>query len=358
MVTVKASIMVRRMSVGFSVCCSLVIAGNLVAAAQDNWGAKMFEMQKIDMGAVAKGADAKLRVKVKNVYQEAIQITSATTTCACFKANVVDNANTIPSGQSVELEISVNTVNYQRKRTATLIVNLLEPTKRISTEVRLPLEAYIRTDVVFTPGAVNFGNVDLGTGAAQVVKVAYAGRGDWKITNVKTSRDYLTASAKEIGRRDSGNGSFLVDYELNVQLKSDVPAGLLRDEITLITDDANSPQVPLHVLGVVEADITLTPNVLAFGTLAPGQSKTMNLVVKAKKPFQIEKIEREKSDESFRVKLPEEMKPIHVLPITLMTPDSAGAFDEVFTLTIAGRSDPITFRAQGKIVAPTSPNAN
>jgi len=346
------------MSVGFSVWCGLIVGGQLLAVAQDNWGAKMFDRQTVDFGTVAKGADAKQRIKIRNVYQEAIQITSANTSCVCFRASVVDNANTIPSGQTVELEVSCNTLNYQRKRDATLIVSLYEPSKRIATEVRIPLQAYIRTDVVFSPGAINFGNLDLGSGGTQVVKIAYAGRGDWKINEVKSSHGHLSATVKELGRRDSGQGSFLVDYELTAVLKPDAPAGVLRDQLSLITDDANSPQVPLLVHGQVEADITLTPNVLAFGALTPGQSKTMILVVRAKQPITIEKIEREKTDESFRVKLPEDTKIVHTLPITLVTPTEPGDFDELFTITIAGRSEPVTFRAQGKVVPTATPSAN
>lgn len=356
MATEKACTMFRRLSVGIGMF-QLVFVFSGLAAAQENWGAKMFDRQVIDFGSVAKGADSKLRVKISNIYRETIQISSTNTSCACFRASVVDNATQIASGQTVELEVTVNTVNYQKKRDATLIVNLYEPTKRSTTEVRLPLQAYIRTDVVFTPGAVNFGTVDLGTGKSQLVKIAYAGRSEWQIREVKSTNDHITAIAKETGR---GNG--LVNYDLFVELKPGTPAGALRDQLTLMTDDAANPQVPLLVYGSVEADITLVTNLLDFsseGQLKPGDTRTKNLVIKAKKPITIEKIEREKADESFRVRLPEDAKVLHVLPITLVAPNDPGAFDETFTVTIAGRSEPLTFRAMGKISsAPSSPSAN
>ena len=126
--------------------------------------------------------------------------------------------------------------------------------------------------------------------------------------------------------------------------------------MTLVTDDEDpvKQQVPLLVYGQVESDITITP-VLEFGELRPGETKTKTLVVRGKRPITIEKIEREKADDAFRVRLPEDAKPVHALPITLITPDEAGPFDELFTVTIAGRSEPVTFRAQGKILA-TTPN--
>jgi hypothetical protein len=204
---------------------------------------------------------------------------------------------------------------------------------------------------------VNFGTVNVGAGARQSVKVAYAGRNDWKIEAVKSSNPHITAEAKELSR-----GGGLVNYELFVDVKPDAPAGVIRDQLTLITDDPVNQQVPLLMHGQVESDITITPLVLDFGELHPGETKTKTLVVRGRRPITIEKIEREKADEAFRVRLPSEAKPVHAVPITLITPDTNGSFDEEFTITIGGRSEPVTFRAQGKILAsPASPvtsNAN
>ena len=56
--------------------------------------------------------------------------------------------------------------------------------------------------------------------------------------------------------------------------------------------------------------------------------------------------------------LPADARLVHVVPITIVTPSEFGPFDELFTITIRGRSDPLTFRAQGRIIAPVSPSAN
>lgn len=352
MVTEKASTMSSRLSVRIGVFQALVAFSSL-AAAQENWGARMFDRQVVDFGSVAKGADVKLRLKIRNIYQETIQVRSANTSCACFHATIVDNATQIPSGKTAELELTVNTVNYQKKRDATLIVNLYEPTKGATAEVRLPLQAYIRTDVVFSPGAINFGTVDIGSGSRQMAKVAYAGRSDWHIRDVKTTNEHLAATARETSR---GNG--LVNYELLVELKPGAPAGTLRDQLTLVTDDAASPHVPLLVYGNVEADIIIEPNVLAFDEVVAGNTKSRPIVIRARKPITIEKIERENSDESLRVKLPGDAKTIHVIPITLVAPSEPGAFDEMLTITIAGRPEPLTVRARGKITAPAQSSAN
>jgi hypothetical protein len=343
----KACAMLRWIAVG-TIVCGWVSATTAPALAQENWGAKMLDRPMVDFGSVAKGADARQRLKIRNVYQEMIQITSVTTSCACFKATLAESAKQIPSGQTVELELTINTLNYQQKRDATLTLSFYEPTKRISTDVRVPLQGYIRTDVVFTPGSINFGNVDVGVGSQQLVRVAYAGRPDWRIVDVKSSNPNVVSEIKETSR---GNG--LVNYDLMVQLKSNTPAGTLRDQLTLITDDKDrNPQVPLLVYGMVESEITITPETLAYSPLNPGETETKFLIVRAKKPIVIEKIEREKGDDSFRMKKPDDAKLIHKLPITLVAPSEPGSFNELFTITIAGRAEPLTFHVQGQIKAP------
>ena len=217
----------RRIWSAIGLCGWCFVALSSPSLAQDNWGAKMFDRLEVDFGAVAKGAEVKQYVKLRNLYQEDIRITSAQTSCACFRASVVDNATVIPSGKTAVIELGINTLNYQKKRDATLTVHLLEPIRGSSAEVRVPLKAYIRVDVVCTPGAVNFGTVDVGAGARQqVVKIAYAGRNDWKIQSVKSTNPNISTELKETAR-----GNNLVHYDLYVDLKPDTPAGVIREPV-------------------------------------------------------------------------------------------------------------------------------
>jgi hypothetical protein len=81
-----------------------------------------------------------------------------------------------------------------------------------------------------------------------------------------------------------------------------------------------------------------------------GATKTTNVVIKGRKPFKVERIECSTPDERFKVRLPEEEKIVHVLPLTFTAPMEAGEIDELFTITVPGRPEPITFRAKGRVV--------
>lgn len=320
------------------------------ASAQDpEWGSKMLDRTDIKFGSVAKGAEAAVRIRVKNVYKEDIQITNATTGCGCVAWDEKAFPIVIPSGKEIALTLRLDTIRYDGERKSKATLALFEPSQSSADQVELPVEAYIRKDIVVVPGAVNFRAVDLGKGAEQKVAINYAGRQDWKITEAKTNNSYLSTQLMEKSR---GNG--LVGYELVVTLKPEAPVGSLRDQVILVTDDANNPHVPILVEASIEADIVLVD--AQFGSVTVGQTKTTNVIIRGKKPFKIEKIERTKSDEAFKVKTPANTATVHSLPLTFTAPNEPGSFEEEFFLTISGREQPVTFKARGRIVDSTAKN--
>jgi hypothetical protein len=243
----------------------------------------------------------------------------------------------------------MDTARFMREKTSSALITLSEPGKGLTREVKIPLRVYIRTDVVFTPGSVLFGAVDVGAGAERKISLAYAGRGDWKILNIKSPKPYVSAQAVETSRNAAGGTA---NYDIVVTLAANAPAGTLRDQLTLITDDQANPNVPLPIEARVEADIMIQPEELALGTVVAGQSKTMNLIVRGKKPFKIEKIECDRADNPFKMRLPMDEKTVHVVPLTFTAPEEAGNVDDRFTVTITGRPESLTFRASGKVVVP------
>jgi hypothetical protein len=216
--------------------------------------------------------------------------------------------------------------------------------------VRIPVKAYIRTDIVITPDSVKFGEVEAGASANQTLEIAYAGRPDWKIEEVKTANPSVKATLSEVSRQ-AGN----IKYQVTVALQANAPIGSIREQFLLVTNDRNSPQVPVEMQGRVVSDVIVTPETITFGPLRPGQTGTQNVVLRMKRSFSIEKIECEGEHGAFRAKLPADSKPVQVLPLSFV-PDSTmnGPLQETFTLTIAGRKDPITIKARASVLAPSS----
>ncbi|MGH7201220.1 MAG: DUF1573 domain-containing protein, partial [Planctomycetaceae bacterium] len=223
--------------------CLLGPWGPASAQAQSTrWAEEMFEKDIVDFGVIARGSDAVLRLKLTNKYKETVHISGVRTTCGCSAATPSDT--TLDSRETAYIEVTMDTRRHTRLKTSNLVVTFDAP---YPAEVRIPIKAYIRTDVVFTPGGVDFGVVDHGQPATRTIDVAYAGRADWTIKDVQTHNEYLEAAVKET-RRENGR----VNYALTVTVAASAPVGVLRQQITLVTDDQSSPHVPLLVEGRVE----------------------------------------------------------------------------------------------------------
>lgn len=315
-----------------------VVAVTGTVHAQD-WAEKMFERDKIDFGVVARGSDAVFRLKVSNSYVEECHIANVRTTCGCSAAK--PSQTTLKSREEAFIEVTMNTRKFTHRKDSNVIVTFDKP---FFAEVRIPVTAYIRTDVVLEPGAAAFGPVDVGVGARKTVKVSYAGRSDWLIKDVDVRNPMVSAKAVETSR----NGG-RITYDLVVELDPSMPVGAVREQIHLVTNDAKSPRVPFLVEARVEADITITPASVSLGRLNSGQRKSFSVVLRGRKPFEIESIEAGSGRGLFSVSLPKQSRIVHVLPLTVTPPDEAGDFEEDFTVKIAGRSEPVRFSARGMV---------
>ena len=310
------------------------------AHAQElNWAAKMFEKQSLDLGVVARGADVSYRLKVTNTNMHPVHIAGVRSSCGCARAEMT--ATTLNNGESGYVVITIDTRRHMREKSPNITVTFDAP---LYQEVTIPVKVYIRTDVVLTPGGAEFGAVPEGSEQERKVQIAYAGRSDWNIRDIINKSEYFDAKVNETHRGDGR-----VDYDLVVTLKPNAPKGDLRDQIILVTDDKNSPEVPILVEARVEPEITVTPEVVSLGTLIPGQKKTVQVVLRGRKPFSIEKIESESGNEAFQARIPDTTRLVHVLPVIVTAPDTVGPIDEEFTITLKGIAQPVQFKAHGKI---------
>ena len=331
----------------------LLTSGSVLPAQDAEWARAMFdkEILNINYKSVAKGQDVYFRLRVSNIYKEEMHVTGLSTSCGCLSwdenkpgPNGIMAPIIIPSGQERTLTLRLDTIRHHgEKKNTKATVTFFEPSKSQVGTATILAEGYIRTDVVLQPGSVNFGSVDPNKGAEQKVTVNYAGRSDWSLVSVKFNSPHLTADVIEKSR---GNG--LVNYELIVKLKETAPIGQLRDQMILVTDDANNPQIPVQVDAKIEPEIVVTD--VQFGQVTPGQSKSVNVVVRGKKPFKIEKFERTKQDTSIKIKKSDDSKPVHQFTLTFTPPNEPGPFEEELFLTISGRAEPITFKARGRIL--------
>jgi hypothetical protein len=328
----------------------LILFAAVPVQAQEDpnaWARAMFDSLSQNFGIVARGAEVTHRFRVKNLYQQDIAIANVTTSCGCT-ASKFDQTPVKP-GDSTYVEVSMDTQKFMHEKSSTVTVTFAQP---VYASVSIPVKVYIRTDVVVTPGSVNFGAVEQGSSPVRKLNIAYAGRQNWIIATVDTHNKYLVAKVVETKRGGDGvNGE--VGYDLDVTLLPGAPVGPIYQQISLMTNDANSPEIPVIVHARVEADVMVTPAVVELGSVTPGTEITKTVVIRGHKQFVIKRVECESNRGAFKMPvLTPDSKPVHVLPLTFNAPKQKGSFKEKFIVTIEGRPEPIVFEARGLIDAP------
>jgi hypothetical protein len=281
------------------------------ASAQD-WAVKMFETTKHDFGKVARGAKVEFHFKFHNPYIEDVHVASVRTSCGCTSPRISQELLKTYDEASIIAHFNTDTFTGQRGATLTVVFD-----KPFYAEVQLRVDGYIRTDVVLNPPGVDFGTLDLGRAEERELTVAYAGRSDWRIHGVKSGSKFLDAEAVEMSR-SSGQAKYL----LRVRLKPGAPAGYLKEQVFLLTNDVRAPELPVDVEGKLSAPLLVSPTSLFLGVVQPGQKVTKQIVVQGKRPFKITGVTA--SDGSLAFQTNDAAKVVHLVPVTFTAGTNAG----------------------------------
>ena len=320
-----------------------LIAGT--ASSDDHtksWATKMFAEPKFDFGPVAQHSDCQGYLDFTNCFEPDMELVSVSTSCKCITAST--ETKLLKPHEMGKIKLVLDTSHFHGKRNVTLTVHFKYDGENHVTAT-IPCEAFIRTDVWMQPSFANLGALSAGTGGEQKVKVTRTGNDQWIIQEVRSRNPGVTTELTELNR---GNGR--VEYEILVKVAPDAKIGSIQESLILVTNDSSNANVALRVEGRVEADIQVTPEVLALGShLQPGKESVVKVIVKSKKPVRLERIDAAEHPDNFKIALSSDEKMIHVLQVHVNPPDAMGDLHETFTLIVAGRSQPIVFEAKGKV---------
>ena len=292
-----------------------------VPASAQEWAEKMFSVTSHNFGTVAKGSKTEFRFIYRNLYEEDVHVSSVRTSCGCTQPAITKKL--IETHETGEIVAAFNTRTFLGQHGATLTVTFDQP---FYAEVQLRVAGNIRGDVTFEPASVNLGNVDLGRGAEQVVRVTHMGSTQWEITDVRSANvnfEVLLSQPQHTGSQSA--------YDLTLRLKPDAPAGYINDQLILVTDDPRASQIPMDVEGRVVAEVTVSPQLLALGNVLPGGSVTKNIVVRANRPFCVTGIVC--NDGCLSCPAKETPAKVHILPVTFQAGDVGGQVERELTIT-------------------------
>jgi hypothetical protein len=276
-------------------------------ARAGNWAHDLFSESGHDFGPVPRGAKVRHPFVVTNRLAEPITILNVRASCGCTTGRTA--ASTVAPGQSAVIEAEMDTRNFVGKKATTLFVTLVSASGR-EAEVRLAVSSTILSDVVLNPGTIDFGAVARGQAVTKTLTIDRSGPGDWEVTRMVSACKSIDAKLVEM-KRQGGT----VSYQLEVSLKPDAPAGPIRDEIRILTNDPESPVVPVLVTGLIRGDLSASPGLLALGRVQSSSGVQGRIVIRGGKPFAITAIEgveagfKAEPDDSSR-------KPAHLLAVS------------------------------------------
>ncbi len=263
--------------------CWLLLGAGAATANADAWTDALFPENRHDFGMVPRGVKVKHDFLLVNRLSEPITIVNLRPSCGCTSGRAL--SSTVAPGESTVIEAEMDTRNFVGPKATVLFVTLVTAGGR-EAEARLAVSSFILSDIVLNPGAIDFGTVRRGQPATQVLTIERINRPDWRFTRMVSATKSLSGQLVETGR-NAGS----VSYSLSLSVKPDAPVGLLRDEIRLISNDPETPSIPVMVSGVIRGDLTAAPSVLSLGQVHSSAGAQGRFVVRSSRPFAIRSIE-------------------------------------------------------------------
>ena len=296
----------------------LAFAGLLTgadASAQD-WAEKMFTTKSHDFRTVGRGTKAEYRFKFENLYEEDVHVAALRTSCGCTTPTLTKD--TLSSRETGAVVATLNTDSFIGQKAATITVVFDKP---YFAEVQLKVQGYIRTDITFDPPEVSFGDLAGGETREQEIVISHRGDSDWRITDV---RSHCTQLLVRLDPPEISPG--LVRYRMTVELKDSMPEGEIREQLTLVSNDAAFPTIEMLVGGRVRPAVTISPAAANLGSALPGETVKVRLLVRAAEPFAIQDIRC--ADPRFSFEVQEGKKSLHWVNLLFAAGQSTGSVDE------------------------------
>ena len=283
------------------------------SAVAQEWAQKMFSTTEHDFGLLARGSETQFAFELTNVYKEDIHISDVRSSCGCTRPRI--SKPWLKTWEKGHILCAFDTRSYTGDKKAVVTVVFDQP---FPAEVQLNITGQIRGDVVFHPGMVEFGEVNLGETVQKTIRVEYVGRNNlWDILDVRSENTSLEVELSEAGR---GRGR--VTYDMVVRLTDRAPVGYIQNRLNLITNDLGNESIPLSLNGRVVPAVTVSPASLSLGIVQPGKTVSKRLVVRSTKPFRILAVRCQ--EDCFQFETPDGAKKMHFVPVNFTADVSLG----------------------------------
>jgi hypothetical protein len=304
-----------------------------IDAQEQPWGAKFFpDGVTHDFGKVAYGAQLSHEFKITNIYNVPFVVQDARVSCGCVSVKK-------PSGQfsprdKVVLEANMDTrkaaMSLQPK-TVNIFVTLTSvpqnPTDKVFSSVcTLTVRCNVQSNVVFNNDRLLFGVVNLGQTPTAFVDVENRMMPSWEITGVVDHNQPVDVKYEKIQPHQGVSA-----YRVLATLKPNAPAGEIKYEIQLKTNDPQTPVLTVLMEGIIQSSLIASPNNIDLGNVKVGEVVTGRVILRGPQgqAFKITKVEG--AGDGISLKPPAQAAPGHLLKVEFI-PGKEGKVTKTLTL--------------------------
>jgi hypothetical protein len=309
------------------------------ASAQE-WAKKMFQEMDHDFGNVPKGEVPEYRFEFQNLYEEDLHIAQVVSSCGCTSASL--SKKVLKTWEKGEVVCRFNSPAFDGHKQASIRVLITKP---YVGEVQLTVKGNIVRGLVFSPESIDFGQVSESNLPEREIKLTNSG-GNFRIADVKSTFPHIKVQLKETARTSS-----MVTYTMKTQLRDSVPSGFSQGELYIVVEENKvRREVPLKFSAKVVSELQV-PEMIAMGTVKPGEEVKKRVVLKSNKPFKITDVTSHST--SFRVKAGKEEKKVHFVEVIYVGEEKPGQHVSELSFYINSSTEPAgKIKAVVEIVSP------
>lgn len=304
------------------------------AQGQGAWAEKFFQGNvNHDFGNVPWGQQLTHKFVITNIYNVPFVVESATVSCGCV--SVKKPVGVIPPRGTAELEANMDTRkagSTGQQKVVNIFVKLTSspqnPTEKIFTSsCALSVRCLAQSNIRYSHEKMQFGVVNLGQAPQSQLWIEHFAGPAFQITEVVKNNEPIDVTVEKTQPRMGG----LVGYRVVATLKPNAPAGEIKYEVQLKTNDPTTPVLDVVMEGIIQAPLVAAPNNINLGNVKQGEVVSRNVVLRgpAGKSFKIMKVEGE--GDGIKVKFTEGKEAsAHVIQIQFV-PDAARKINKTLT---------------------------
>jgi hypothetical protein len=266
------------------------------AAAAATTGPKMMVDEPLrDFGSVPKGQKLDWTFAVKNTGTADLELLSVQPGCGC---TVAEFDKVIKPGQTGKIVAHVDTTNFSGPISKFVTVQSNDPSLPSS---QLTIHAIVKPYVEAYP--TGFARYQMLQGEAQTatLKLYSEEEAPFEITRIETPGNWVKAGWKKItddSERVQAGRPGQNQYQIDIQVAGpETPIGPLAHKVHVFTNSKFQPDYPISIVGVIRPTVNITPTILNFGEVAPGDTASVRTILlntndkRTPSAFQVTKVE-------------------------------------------------------------------